>query len=250
MASIDSTTALTKHLVSQLGIEITRLARPASPPAGLASFLLSRKVSLVFDVGADTGQYGREVRALGYRGRIVSFEPASVAHATLKKGVARDPRWIVAPRTAIGSEEGVITINPPANSAAMRVPAGSRPLPSLEVNSVLSREEQVPLATLNSLAPAHIKRGDVVYLKIDVEGFEYEVLHGADNILNALCGVQLKLSPVPPSQGGKPFRFMLDFMASQGFEIHSLSSASAGNAAGRAIQFDAIFTRGRASDAR
>ncbi len=258
MASIDQTRGLAQKLANQLGIELTQLGSNGPDPAQLATFLLSRKVTLVFDVGADVGQYGRELRAQGYRGRIISFEPFSGAHAKLQKGAANDPDWIVPPRTAIGSEEGVISITASPNSLFGSSVSGSTPgsialgvssLSPVSAKLIAACDEQVPLVTLNSLAPQYMKRGDVVFLKVDVDGFEYEVLHGASKILDAVCGVQLKLSPVPPYHAGKPFRFMLDFMESNRFSLYSLASAFAGDTAARAMQFDAIFVRHQANAA-
>jgi len=234
-------------MANQLGIEITRYNSISSARARLARFLESHKVTLVFDVGANVGQFGRELRTLGYRGRIVSFEPVSAAYERLSKAASRDPNWIVAPRTAIGSEEGVISINVSENSVFSSVLPGAKLLTRMDSMSAVAREEQVPLATLDSLAPVYMNRGDISFLKIDVQGFEYEVLHGAESILSGLCGVQLEASLVPLYQGEKPFRFMLDFMECKGFELHSLASVFADDATGREIQLDAIFVRGGGS---
>src|SRR5579864_2237693 len=68
----------------------------------LVRMLASRNVSVVFDIGANVGQFGKELRLAGYRGRIVSFEPLSSAYARLTKATKGDSNWIVAPRMAVG----------------------------------------------------------------------------------------------------------------------------------------------------
>lgn len=244
MASTEQTRGLVRKLANQFGIEISRLGSKRSQRERLGDFLLSNNVSLVFDVGANVGEYGRELRALGYGGRIISFEPLSGAHARLKKSAAGDPQWIVAPRTAIGSEEGVISVHASRNCMVRSALQGANLLSRVAMNA----GEQVPLLTLNSLAPQYVRAADAVFLKIDVPGFEYEVLDGADKILNRLCGVQLDVSLVPLYRDEKPFRFILDLMESKGFRLQSLASVFAeGNTSGE-IQLDAIFIRRKTAD--
>jgi len=47
--------------------------------------LKHNKIDLIFDVGANTGQYARELFSLGYKGKIVSIEPLSEAYNQLLK---------------------------------------------------------------------------------------------------------------------------------------------------------------------
>ena len=50
----------------------------------LSRFLSDFRVDCVFDIGANTGQYGARLRQTGYRGLIVSFEPNPSAFAKLQ----------------------------------------------------------------------------------------------------------------------------------------------------------------------
>jgi|GEM_PF-4301797 len=59
----------------------------------LGKFLESRKIGVVLDVGANIGQFGRELRDQGYRGLIVSFEPVKSVFETLKNVADSDGAW-------------------------------------------------------------------------------------------------------------------------------------------------------------
>jgi hypothetical protein len=77
----------------------------------LNDLLREERINLILDVGANIGQFAREVREYGYTERIISFEPQTAAHARLRDLAARDPNWTVAERTALGAESGLITIH-------------------------------------------------------------------------------------------------------------------------------------------
>src|SRR3712207_4654473 len=93
-------------------------------------------VNCVIDVGAHAGQYGQRLRAGGYRGRLVSFEPTPDAFAELERAAARDSRWQVH-RFALGRDDGTTTMNvvpgtlssilPPTKFGAGRYPKLQEP---------------------------------------------------------------------------------------------------------------------------
>ena len=58
--------------------------------AHLQELLRRLAINLVIDVGANQGQFALGLRALGYRGRIVSFEPQTAQYAHLRTLTARD----------------------------------------------------------------------------------------------------------------------------------------------------------------
>ena len=52
-----------------------------------------QRINHVLDVGANVGQYASELRALGYAGKITSFEPGRFAFAVLEEASRRDDAW-------------------------------------------------------------------------------------------------------------------------------------------------------------
>ncbi len=65
---------------------------PLLPPEVRRERLMSwRQIDLVIDVGANSGQYGGALRAAGYGGRILSFEPLAEAFAMLSERCLEDP---------------------------------------------------------------------------------------------------------------------------------------------------------------
>lgn len=80
-----------KKLVRNLGFELKRYKPNLSETARMQQLLAYHKIDLVFDIGANIGQYAMFLREIGYSGRIVSFEPLSSAHAQLQALSSKDP---------------------------------------------------------------------------------------------------------------------------------------------------------------
>src|SRR4051794_41962469 len=78
----------------------------AAHRALLRAVLESRAIDCVLDVGAHTGGVGAALRALGYAGENVSFEPGAGSFAALGTPARGGPRWHPPP-PALGSAGGV-----------------------------------------------------------------------------------------------------------------------------------------------
>ena len=80
-----------RQSLRRLGYDLHRFLPAASPDAALQKALSHFRIDLVLDVGANTGQFGKRLRTLGYAGEIISFEPLADAHALLQAAAAADP---------------------------------------------------------------------------------------------------------------------------------------------------------------
>jgi len=206
-----------KKLSRSLGIDLKRYNIQTSEAAKMQRLLAYHNIDLVFDVGANIGQYAKLLRELGYSGRIVSFEPLSSAYSQLKAVSEKDPLWEIAPQAAIGNQEGEIIINIAGNSYS------SSALPMLDAHlesapeSAYSGSETVKLSRLDTLAKNYIKsETKSIFLKIDVQGLEKQVLEGATAILPLVKGIKLELSLVPLYEGQVLFQEMIDIVEKLG----------------------------------
>lgn len=235
--------ALPRLLLRRLGVELRRYTPEASDQARLAALLRSNRVDLVLDVGANTGQYARSLRALGYRGRIVSFEPLARAHSALARAAARDPDWEVAPRMALGAGRGELVLNVSENL----VSSSPRPVAAITLEAApAAREigrESVPVERLDAAAGAYLKDGARTLLKLDVQGYEDAVLDGAGRLLDRLAGIQLELSLVALYEG-QPLAWSLhQRLAGLGFEAFAFLPGFTDPRSGRMLQMDGVYFR-------
>lgn len=199
-------------------------------------------VDLVLDVGANVGQFGQQLRQAGYRGRIVSFEPLSAAHAGLRAAAAKDSAWIVHERCALGDRDGTTTINIAGNSVSSSVLPMTSTHAAAAPGSAYVGQETVAARRLDSVAPAYLVAAQRPFLKIDTQGFEWQVLTGAAATLPALHGVLCELSLVELYDGQRLWREVIEHLEEAGFTLWGLQPGFM-DRSGRNLQVDAIFFR-------
>jgi FkbM family methyltransferase len=230
--------------VQAVGIDVRRWPG-AHPEYRRAKLIRHRRVTHVFDVGASDGRYGEELRRFGYGGDIVSFEPLADSYAALSARAADDPRWH-ALRHALGRTSGTVTINVAGNAGA-----SSSILPMLDRHVEVTPEagytrgEEVEQRTLDELWRLFAGPSDRIFLKLDVQGYEREVLAGAEDLLGHCLGLQLELSLVPLYEGSMLYRDAFALAEGLGFELASLEAGFTDPRIGQTLQADAVFFRRR-----
>jgi FkbM family methyltransferase len=237
-----SAVARARTVTRSLGFDIVPYPR-SHHLDGLVSLLRRLQVDLVLDVGANQGQYGGDLRHLGYKGRIKSFEPVAGAFVKLAKAASGDPDWDVT-CCALGEESGSATIHVAANGAA-----SSSFLPMLARHSKAApdadflRDEIVGIERLDDVVGA-IPGESRVFIKVDTQGFERSVLAGATGLLRGpVVGVQLELSLVSLYGGGPLYDELLRDMSDIGFRLAWLYPGFQDPTTGELLQFDGAFVR-------
>jgi FkbM family methyltransferase len=188
----------------------------SSRRARLAMLLRRHGIETIVDVGANIGQFGRQMRELGYRGDIVSFEPLPDAFPRLQEAAAGDPRWKTV-NIGLGAAEAQHRIHVAANSQSSSI------LPMLA-----SHRDAAPESSYVGSAPIFIRRLDAVareywapgrpiFLKIDTQGYEKQVLEGADAVLPDVKLLQMECSLVPLYEGAELIEDLIGASRACGF---------------------------------
>lgn len=235
--------SLFKRSLRHFGFDIRRYRADCSYEARMRSMLSAHCVNLVFDVGANIGQYAGSLRELGYAGRIVSFEPLLAAWTKLKAQSESDPLWEIATRTAIGDEDGETEIHIAANSVSSSVLTMLDAHLEAAPESAYIGTERLPIRRLDSICGEFLRANSVSFVKIDTQGFESRVLDGAKSLLAKAVGVQLELSLVPLYTGQCLYDELIQRMKHLGFELWAAEPGFADSRTGRVLQIDATFFR-------
>jgi len=199
-------------------------------------------ITVVFDVGANVGQYGAELRALGFRGRIVSCEPLRAGFERVARRAAGDPKW-TALHAALGDREGTQTINVSANLQSSSLLPMMPHHVSAAPHSAYERTEQVTVTRLDTIFGDHAGPDDRVFVKLDVQGFERFVLAGARASLPRIRGMQLEMSLVPLYQGEATYGELIAEMTGHGFQLMSVEPVFRDPRSGQLLAMDGVFFR-------
>jgi FkbM family methyltransferase len=235
--------ALIKQFFRILGLEVSRYHSFNLAPAQLAKTLKLVNINVIFDVGANDGQFAREIRQHGYRGNIISFEPLTSARKSLLSFASRDPGWQVHEQSAIGDQDGEIEIHISGNSVSSSVLPMLKSHSSAAVGSAYIGSERVPIFKLDSIANRYLEKNSNLFLKIDTQGYEWQVLNGASETLKQAHGVLCELSLVPLYHEQRLWRDIVDQLDQQGFMLYALQKGFTDPRTGQSLQMDGIFIR-------
>jgi FkbM family methyltransferase len=164
----------------------------------------SREIDLVLDVGSNTGQFGNWIRLhCGYCGNIVSVEPVDAAYRILERNVATDPKWTTH-RIALGSVPGrkMINLTRGVTLASFLQPIEHPPAGVIRAGNLeVTGSEEVEVYRLEDFLGIAGIIARKIFLKVDTQGYDLEVLKGAGSAIDRLEIIQLELSVLPLYQG-------------------------------------------------
>jgi len=201
-------------------------------------------IDMVFDVGANQGQYATELRKLGYRHSIVSFEPLSAAFATLDSKAADVDNWS-AVNSAIGNVDGKIPINVSSNSVSSSIlEISDEHVKAVPSSSVVGSEE-VSIHKLSSIVDQWCPADKKLFVKVDTQGYEKSVVEGAHDCMHRISGFQLELSLTTLYAGEALFGDFIVMLKDYGFSLKGIEPGFYSPDNSELLQADAIFYKDR-----
>jgi FkbM family methyltransferase len=139
-------------------------------------FSLLKADDVVIDVGANMGEFSLKVsRLVGNGGRVISFEPDPVNYQRLKTNFSFNPQLaarVKVHNVGLGEFPGTVNLSVvnESNRGMNRVVKDAVNFNSISINTLD-----------NVLLPEQLTKVD--WIKIDVEGFEMNVLKGAEHTI-------------------------------------------------------------------
>jgi FkbM family methyltransferase len=207
-----------RAVARKLGYDFRKIQEFTAPT--LVDFLSTRRIDLVLDVGANVGQFASGLRHRGYRGGIVSFEPILSEFRVLEARAKRDRLW-EARNVALGEKAGHASINVSEHTVFSSLLPQSAVGQRIGQASAVARVEQINVVRLDEIyEPFRDRR---VFLKVDTQGYERQVVEGAASVLAYLKGIQLELPIVRLYEGMWRFDEAIAYMQARGFVVSQIA---------------------------
>jgi FkbM family methyltransferase len=189
--------------------------RRSDPFRNMKTYIPADERAVIFDVGANTGQSIRSFRAAFPCATIHSFEPSPEVFARELLPRFGKCAGVHLWNMAVGASEGMMTLH--ENSASVMT---SFLAPGKAGWGALMRTTTVPVTTLDAFA-ARNNLGFIHILKSDTQGFDLEVLKGAERLLSEgrVGMIHVEITLVELYEGLPSFDVMYRHLADRGFSL-------------------------------
>lgn len=221
-----------------LGFDIVKYPTPELDRR--IKLIKNNNISVVLDVGANIGQYGTELRSIGFGGKIVSFEPTKDAFEKLVKISKGDKNWVVC-NFSLGDFDGESEINISKNSVSSSILNSLPQLTESAPEAKFIAKEKILVKKIDTIFDELNLENEKIYLKIDTQGYEDKVINGAQNSLKNVSLIQIEMALVQTYEGSLSFDKMSEKLDSLNFKVTSIESGYYDKKTGNLLEVDGIF---------
>jgi FkbM family methyltransferase len=197
----------------------------------------------VIDVGANVGQFAVACAKTYPNTTVYSFEPSPESAARLKKNVSKLSTVHVFPM-ALGERKGEVPFHINSHSHSSSILALGELHRASFPNALETHTVHVPMSTLDCELSSVSMEGPVL-LKLDVQGYEPQVLQGATKTLTRVDWVLLEASFRPMYEGEITFIEIVRLMEQRGFDFLRPVAWLLDPKSGEVLQADALFAKRR-----
>lgn len=229
---------LVKSSLERLGFRVSRVS--SDPQVNLLG-LTKRPIRTILDIGANDGLSARRYRTIFPDATIYCFEPLPCEYGSLVDWAQTQGGRVIPFNLALGNEKGKVSINfhtdhSPSSSLL------STTARNLELYPKMKKQQpkEIHIDRLDNIA-ASLDLANELLVKMDVQGFEAEVIRGGRKVLEQAVGCILEIALMPLYEGQATF-LELDHL------LYEIGLTYAGNLRqvydqnGRVIYIDAVYT--------
>ena len=180
-------------IFNSLGMDLIRISR--SPKHNLLG-LKNLPIHSIIDVGANEGQFAKEISQVFHDAHVYCFEPASEPYEKLRAWSATQNGTVDSYNYALGDTEGTIdmfhhTEHSPSSSILKTTEACEKLYPFTSQQNLI----QIKLTTLDNMTLNHLGPiASKILIKLDVQGYEDRVIRGGIETFRKASACILEIS--------------------------------------------------------
>jgi FkbM family methyltransferase len=234
-----------KQALRACGIAVARYPPPHTYERGLLSYFEAMRINCVLDIGAYDGRYASNLRRIGFKGRIISFEPVPASFALLQAKMRGDSGW-AGYNVGLSNETRQSVINTYGRG---------------DFNSLLQLRTDTELAyeldpAKRSSCTIQLRRldemlGEItagmsdlrIFAKLDTQGHDVEAIRGSSGVIDMITGFQSEMSVVPLYDGMLSIAEALEIYRGMGFVPIGFYPVNSFDHLQITPEFDVMFNR-------
>lgn len=195
----------------------------------------------IIDVGSNSGQFSKVATHFYPNAEINAFEPLPDLYSKIEK-LFQSNQKITTHNLALGNEVGVIKFNKNKYghiSSILEISSDNIHYPKKENDLA---QIDVAIKTLDSLSLIDAKSKGITLLKLDVQGYELEVLRGGDETIKQIDYIVIEANLEQLYANQPSFNQMNEYLTSKGFEIKGMLDFNLGNK-NKYIEVDLLYCK-------
>ena len=237
---------LINKLLSLTGYKLSNLKYLYDRELNLVTTLNFLKIKSIVDVGANEGQFILKLLKMGFKGSIFSFEPVTDAYKKLLINVAKNKKrvsWHVFEKCGLGSknfsQDIFVSKNSESSSLLKILPKHTNLKPLSKIIST----EKINIKILDSFYDDVEKLDKNIFLKIDAQGYELEILKGAEKTLKLITALVVEVSLVKLYEKQPLWLDIVNFLKERNFIVWSVDRVMGDIRTGESYQLDITFAK-------
>jgi FkbM family methyltransferase len=204
------------------------------------SWLIKQNINSVIDVGASEGGFATKFRGLFPEAKIYSFEPIPRSFKKLIKKFELDKNFF-AYNMALGNTTGELEFNRNEHIGASSFLEISKLHKDAHPYTQNYSKIKVGVNKLDNIFKPNNLTPNII-LKLDVQGYEIEVLKGAEGLLKHIKFIYSEVCFNKLYEKQPLINEIVSFLKEKGFQISGIENISQSIKDGLFLNADAIFT--------
>lgn len=226
-----------RKFIQKLGFDFHR----HYPAPDKMEYLKNFNIHTILDIGANVGQFAKEMRQILPEAKIYSFEPIKECFEKLNENMRKDKNF-KSFNFALGDKNESLEMNKssytPSSSILKMADVHKKLFPHTKEN----KSEQIEVKKLDDVAK-NLNLEEEVLIKVDVQGFEDKVIAGGTETFKRAGVVLIENSFVELYEGQPLFDYIYEKLKFLGFVYQGSLHEKLDGKTGQILFEDSLFIK-------